>query len=381
MDRKKFLNLLKKSEGIKLDFKQAIEIETDSGRKELAKDICAIANSRGGRGYLIIGVEDKTKKVLGIDNVNFSEEKVQQIVSSRIEPPIPISLEFIEYEGKKVAIINIYDGPQKPYQIKDNGAFYIRRGSTNDTMRKQEIISSLQENLNLNIELFPIPHSDLKCIDTEIVDRYFFSQGIEVNDENRVELMENASIIHMDKDSGKYMATLGGILIFSRKNNVYISHNMIKIINRTSKSLYETIIIQGDLLSMLDESEKFLQKILPKAYPIESIYEGIRNAVLYRDYTMYYKEIEIIVDFNSIVIASPGILVKGTNKNSINYMRKNMWIYEKIIALDKKGRFVKNRTGFNRMQKAFKNKGRISLINVIKDGEFKVIYPGIKKFK
>ncbi|NMM65385.1 ATP-binding protein [Clostridium sp. P21] len=381
MDRKKFLNLLKKSEGTKLDFKQSIEIETDSGRKELAKDICAIANSRGGRGYLIIGIEDKTKRIVGIENHAFSEEKIQQIVSSRIEPPIPVSLEFMDYDNKKIAIISIYDGPQKPYQIKDNGAFYIRRGSTNDTMRKQEIVSALQENLSLNIELFPIPGSNLKCIDNEIVDRYFCSQGIEVSDDNRVELMENASIIHMDKDSGRYMATLGGLLIFSRKNNVYISHNMIKITNRTSKSSNEIIIIQGDLLSMMDESEEILQRILPKTYPIDSIYEGVRNAVLYRDYTMYYKEIEIIIDFNSVAIISPGILLKGKNQNSINYMRRNMWIYEKIITLDKKGRFGKNGTGFNRIQKAFKNKGRINFINAIKDGEFKVIYPGVKKFK
>ncbi len=381
MDRKKFVNLLKKSEGTKLDFKQSIEIETDSGRKELAKDICAIANSRGGRGYLIIGIEDKTKRVLGVEDTNFSEEKIQQIVSSRIDPPIPVSLEFVDYENKKIAIINIYDGPQKPYQMRDNGAFYIRRGSTNDTMRKQEIISSLQENLSLNVELFPIPHSDLKCIDNELVDKYFFSQGIKIDDENRIELMENASIIYMDKDSGKYMATLGGILIFSKKNNVYISHNMIKIINRTNKNSDGIIVIQGDLLSMLDKSEEFLQKILPKSYPIDSIYEGIRNAVLYRDYTMYYKEIEVIIDFNSVVVTNPGVLLKGKKQNSINYMKRNMWIYEKMIALDKKGRFIKNGTGFNRMQKAFKNKGRVNFINAIKDGEFKVIYPGIKKFK
>ncbi len=381
MDKKKFLNLLKKSEGPKLDFKQCIEIDTDSGRKELAKDVCAIANSRGGRGYLIIGVEDKTKNILGLENIDFTEEKIQQIISSRIEPPIPVSLEFIEYENKKVAVINIYDGPQKPYQMRDNGAFYIRRGSTNDTMRKQEIASALQENLNLNVEVCPIPHSNINCIDKELVDRYFFSQGINVNDENRTELMENASIVYMDKDSGKCMATLGGLLIFSKINNVYIPHNMIKIINKTGKNSDEIIIIQGDLLTILDKSEEILREILPKRYPVDAVDEGVKNAVLYRDYTMYYKEIEIIIDTNSVAVISPGVIVQGKNQNSISYTKRNMWIYEKIIALDKKGRFIKNGTGFNRMQKAFKNKGRVNFINFTKDGEFKVIYPGVKKFK
>lgn len=381
MDRKKLTNLLKKIEGPKLDFKQYIQIDTDSGRKELAKDICAIANSKGGRGYLIIGVEDKTKRITGIGDLELSEEKVQQIISSRIEPPIPISLEFIEYENKKVAIISVYDGPQKPYQMRDNGAFYIRRGSTNDTMRKQEIISALHENLNLNVELCPIPNSDVKCIDDNIVDKYFSNQGIEVNEENRIDLMENASIIYIDKDTGKYMVTLGGLLVFCRTNNIYIPHNMVKIVNKLNKSAEKTVIVQGDLRSIISESENILKNLLPKSYPIEAVYEGIRNAVIYRDYTVFYKEIEVIIDYNSIIVTSPGILIKRRNTNYVNYVKRNMWVYEKVIALDSKSKIINSGMGFKRMQKAFRNKGRVNFINSINDNEFKVIYPGVKGFK
>ncbi|MEL7597587.1 MAG: ATP-binding protein, partial [Clostridiaceae bacterium] len=147
MNKKKLASLLKRQEGVKLDFKQEIDLNTESGKKEFAKDICALANSRGGRGYLVIGIEDKTKRVLGVDRLSFTEEQIQQIVSSRCEPPIPISLEFIDYENKKVAVITVYQSSQKPYQFRENGAFYIRRGSTTDTMRKQELISSFEENM------------------------------------------------------------------------------------------------------------------------------------------------------------------------------------------------------------------------------------------
>ncbi|MFL0196651.1 helix-turn-helix domain-containing protein [Clostridium sp. WILCCON 0269] len=379
MDTKKFLNLLKKIEGPKLDFKQCINVDNDSGRKELAKDVCAIANSRGGRGYLIIGVEDKTKRILGIGKTNFNEEKIQQIISSRIDPPIPISLEILDYEDKKIAIISIYDGPQKPYQMRDNGAFYIRRGSTNDTMRKQEIISALQENLNISIELCPIPHSNLNCIDIDIVDKYFLFQGIKVTSENKLELMESASIICMDKDSGKYMATLGGLLIFSKNNNVYIPHNMIKIINKVNKNFKQVNIIQGDLISIMDKAEDIIKKIITvKSYPVESVNEGIRDAVIYRDYSDFYRGIEVIINLNSIIVAGPGILID--RKNSY-YTKRNMWIYERIIALDTKKRLIGTSGGFNKIQKEFKNKGKVKFINSVKNNDFKIIYPGIKKFK
>lgn len=381
MDKKRLANLLKKPEGPKLDFKRHVDIDTDSGRKELAKDVCAIANSRGGRGYLIIGVEDKTKEIVGVDNLELGEEKIQQIISSRIDPPVPVYLEFIEYHDKKIAIINIYDGPQKPYQMRDNGAFYTRRGSTTDTMRKQEIVSALQDNLNLDPELCPIVRSDLSCLDMNIIYKYFNSQAIDINDDNKMELMESASIIYKDKESNKYMVTLGGILVFSKINNVYVPHNMVKIVNRIDDDKNKDIIIQGDLISILDKSELILKDILPETYPINAINEGIKNAVLYRDYTIYYKVIEVIISYKSIVIKSPGILIKNKSLNSVDYLKRNLWMYEKMIALDNKKRFLNSNNGFKMMRKAFKNKGRVYFANSFKKNEFKVIYPGIKGFE
>lgn len=376
MDKKKLMNLIKREEGPKLDFKLKIDIDTESGRKELTKDIIAIGNSRGGRGFLIIGIEDKTKRIVGVENLSLNEEQIQQIISSRCEPPIPISLEFIQVENKNVAVIAIYDGGQKPYQMRENGAFYIRRGSTTDTMRKQELVSALQENLTLNVELCPIIHASLDCIDIKLVDEYFSCHSIEVNEENRLLLMENASIIINDRESGEYFVTLGGLLVFSKINYVYIPHNMIRIVNKVNKSMDEITIIQGDLISNIEKCEEVLRKILPDSYPIEAIYEGVKNAVLYRDYTIFYKEIEVIVTEKSISIISPGILVKGKDPNSHDYLRRNMWIYEKLVSLDKKKRFVKSTRGFSKMKKAFKNKGKVMFVNSLEHNQFKVIYPG-----
>ena len=215
MDLKKISILLKRDEGTKLDFKQKMDILIESGKKELAKDICAIANSRGGRGYIIIGVEDKTKRIVGINASEFKEEQFQQIISSRCEPPIPISIEYVVYQSKNLAIITIYDGGQKPYQIRENGAFYIRRGSTTDTMRKDELISCLQENLSLNIETMPIISSDINSLNFDIINKYFLNKGILVNDNNRLEFMDNAGITFIERDYNKRVVTLGGLLVFS----------------------------------------------------------------------------------------------------------------------------------------------------------------------
>jgi predicted HTH transcriptional regulator len=377
MDRKKLETIIKRDEGTKLDFKQKIDLDFESGRKELAKDVCAIANSRGGRGYIIIGVEDKTKKVVGIEGKAYNEEQIQQIISSRIEPPIPVVYEHVQFEDKIIGVITIYDGGQKPYQLRESGAFYIRRGSTTDTMRKQEIAAALQESFSLNLELCPIVQSTLSSLDMGLVDKYFSFHRIEANEENRITLMENASIICFDKELGKHIATLGGILVFSRESYVYIPHNMIRIVNKINREEAEVIIIRGDLLAMLDTCEETLKRLLPVNYPVDALLEGVKNAVLYRDYTIFYKEIEIILGIDSISIISPGILVKGKDISSHNYVKRNMWIYEKLIALDSNKRFIKSERGFGKMKKAFKNIGRVRFINSLSEDFFKVVYPGV----
>lgn len=377
MDFRKLKNLLKKEEGIKLDFKRKIDIYTDSGKKELSKDVCAIANSRGGRGYIIIGIEDKSKEIIGVDDLDLSEEQIQQIVSSRCVPPIPVSFDLVKLEEKNIGVITIFNGNQKPYQIRDNGAFYIRRGSTTDTMKKEEIINYLSESLSFNIELSPVVNSSISSLDFKLIDKYFLSKGIEITEDNRIELFDSTGITYFDKDSGTRMVTLGGLLVFSHINNLNIPHNMIKLVNKLNRE-NNIKFFQGNLLTMLDTIEIALKNILPEKYPVYSVCEAINNAVLYRDYSLWGRVIEVIINENSIIISSPGAIIYNNSDKSRSYIKRNMWIYEKLISIDDRKRYLKSSSGFVIMKKAFRNIGRIQFINSLEDNSFKVIFPGVK---
>ena len=265
MDSKKLLSLIKREEGTKLDFKLKLELNAETGKKELTKDICAIANSNGGRGYIIVGIKDKSKEVIGIQEEDmFKEEQIQQIVATRCEPPIPIEVDFFDIKNKKVGVISIYDGEQKPYQVRENGAFYIRRGSTTDIMRKQELIALFEENLSLTIETCPLTRSRIDMLNMELVNKYFNKKGIEVNEENRKFLLLSAGIAFEHKEGLPLKCTYGGLLVFSEKNYLYIPNNMIKITNKLNNVFGELHIVQGDLLSMVDKAEEKITEILPK---------------------------------------------------------------------------------------------------------------------
>ncbi|WP_017211254.1 helix-turn-helix domain-containing protein [Clostridium beijerinckii] len=380
MDSKKLLSLIKREEGTKLDFKLKLELFCETGKKELTKDICAIANSSGGRGYIIVGVEDKTKNIIGIqENDMFKEEQIQQIITTRCEPPIPIEVDFVEIKNKKIGVISIYDGGQKPYQVRDNGAFYIRRGSTTDVMRKQELIVLFEENLSLTIETCPLIKSSIDILNMELVNKYFSKKGIEINEENKRFLLLSAGIGFEHKEGAPLKCTYGGLLVFSDKNYIYIPNNMIKIINKLEKNNGELHIIQGNLLSMIDSAEEKIKEILPKNYPMQAIIEAIKNAVLYREYFDLNKIIEIIIDRNKIIISSPGEFIDENVKGQrTNYNKRNIWLYEKLISLDEKRRFLNSGRGFTIIKNSFKGKGRVKFINSRAEHSFKVILPSIE---
>ena len=377
MNKKKLLSLIQQRENTKLDFKLKIDISSESGKKELAKDVCAIANSKGGRGYLIIGVEDRTKRLVGINRIkSLDEEKIQQVVSSRCEPPIPIKVEVLEIDGVDIGIITIFDGGQKPYQIKETGAFHIRRVSITDIMMKSELFASFEENQLLTVETCKVVTSSAEFLNRELIEKYFKIKGIAINKENESFLLESAGIAYLDKRSRKLRCTFGGLLVFCNNNNICIPNNAIRIINKINNNYSKSIMINGNLLDMIDKTEEEMYKLLPDNYPVYAVMEAVKNSIMYREYSIIDKLIEVIVTKTSIIIISPGQLVsKSDVVGEMSYNKRNMWIYDKLISLDEGRRFINDGNGLVRIKEAFRGKRKVRLINSILDDCFKVILP------
>ncbi len=154
---------------------------------------------------------------------------------------------------------------------------------------------------------------------------------------------------------------------------------MIRIINRVNKSVDEINIIQGSLITMILKSEELIKDIVPSSYPRVAIMEAIKNAILYRAYSEVNRVIEVVIAQNSVVIDSPGELIqKNLKGKNINYIRRNMWIYERIKTLDDKHIILNSGRGFSKMKNSFKGIGKVKLVNSKEENSFKVILPGTK---
>ncbi|SRR6266540_2850961 len=78
-------DLLMQHEGKTLEFKRDV-----SSPENLMKTIVAFANGAGGT--MLIGVEDRTRRVLGIAEPTQTEERLANLISDRIEPRLQAGL-------------------------------------------------------------------------------------------------------------------------------------------------------------------------------------------------------------------------------------------------------------------------------------------------
>ncbi len=123
-------------EGLRLDFKITNYGKSDSDKRELLKDVSALANSHGG--HLIIGIEENegvATKIVGIDlDADAEILRMEQILRNAIEPPISgIRMRTIYIaNGQKVLLFRIPRSWNPPHRVTAQGTnrFYIRHSGT-----------------------------------------------------------------------------------------------------------------------------------------------------------------------------------------------------------------------------------------------------------
>jgi ATP-dependent DNA helicase RecG len=378
LDKYKLESLLKREEGPKLDFKALLSLSTESQKKELTKDVIAMANSRGGRGYIVFGVEDKTKRILGISPTDFNEEQIQQVIYNRCDPPIPISLDFVNYEGKTLAVLTVYKSHHQPHQMIQNGAFYVRRGSTTDFARRNELANLFQEHGLMTYETVILKNIPMEEIDYNVVRDFF--KSLNVLSENPSEIiLEALGIIGKKLEDEVYHPTIGGILLFGKNPSIYLPHVYIKVINNDDVKMF-----YGNILTMLDDVSDYLRSIINvDKYPFQALEEVISNALVHRDYLDISRGITIAITEKNVEISNPGALIaensvyKFIKENNPN--RRNSWLYQRLLTLDPKKRFMKSGMGMTRIRNAFKDIGKVKFVNIGSQNLFKVILPPIIK--
>lgn len=114
---------------IKLGESENVEFKSElPGKSEkYIKTIVAFANTSGGK--LIIGVEDGTREIIGVqlEEIPTLIDKITNVISDMVTPQLIPAITSAQIEDKNIVIIEIFPGAARPYYIsslgQENGTF------------------------------------------------------------------------------------------------------------------------------------------------------------------------------------------------------------------------------------------------------------------
>ena len=131
------------------------------------KTIVAFANTQGGK--LIVGIDDKTHQVVGVENDTLFQtmDGIANAVSDSCVPQIIPDIEPQTVDGKTVIVVSVEAGKNRPYYLKskgkDNGT-YIRVAGTS----RQAFSEKIKE---LEMEGARISWDELTCVGYPVTER------------------------------------------------------------------------------------------------------------------------------------------------------------------------------------------------------------------
>jgi predicted HTH transcriptional regulator len=106
----------------KFDFKhQWYNLKDNKEINEFLKDACAIANTPGGDGFIVIGFDEKTKEFYPArfsDSGLRDTSDINGIVRSKVDPEIEINILDVLYDEHPISVLHIPESINKPYVIK-----------------------------------------------------------------------------------------------------------------------------------------------------------------------------------------------------------------------------------------------------------------------
>ena len=371
MNLHKLRQLLKNDEGFKLDFKLELHLELESEKKEFVKDVIAIANTAGGRGYIIFGIEDQTRRIVGLKNIpEHVEERIQQMIANRATPPVPVRFDLLELDSKKIGVVTIFKSMQVPHQLIQTGAFYIRRGSTTDKANRYEVANMLQQFGMLSFENVPCRGSSLADFDTEMVKQY--TGLLNLNSAQKQMLLCSMGMIACDLEKEEYAPTYGGLLLMGKRPQDFIPQAILEVSYQG-----ETMGIEGNIQMMIQRFKAQMLQLLPSSYPLEGLIEVVTNAIIHRSYWNNGQYIQVWIGEEKIVVSNP--MSHEIYEQKVARWRVNPWLYSRMLMMQQPDGFHLG-IGLEKTKKLFEDKGGIQVETDALEGIYQVTLPGIQNY-
>lgn len=317
---------------------------------DLAKELCAFANSQGGR--VLLGIDDDGNI---LDAEGWDDERVMNIVRTSIDPPLVPTYQRLSWdETRIVVVIGVEPGAEKPYAVRsgESRRYYVRVGSTKREASREELIRLTQASGAVASDLRPVLVATTADLDDALLVQRFAGRRSLVFDEldrdERHQVLIAAEIL--EAQTGK--PTVGGLLCYGTRPQDLLPYAVLTCTAypgaTVGRELLDRRDFGGRVEEQIHEAVGFIERNLrapskvsgltkqdEARHPIESFREAVANAVAHRHYGITGpSHVRIFVD--RVEVLSPGAPPNGVSPQSMRVgvsVRRNEFILAQLVEL------------------------------------------------
>ena len=328
---------------MKRDENQTVEYK-ESWNDKYLEWICGYANAKGGTLY--VGIQDRTKKIVGVKNANKLMEDIPNSIRNTMGVVADVTL--LKRSGKNVIKIVV---KSSSYPVSYHGGYFYRTGAVKMQLVGNALSEFILRKTNSSWDICRTPSGKRRedCRFTVLAshfldqtkrrfdDSYFRSFGLECDDG----VLTNAGALFAD-DSPIYQNRI----FCTRWNGLDKSAGVMDSIDDKEYT--------GSVLSLFEYGKTFVKTNSRKMwhklpsrrvdfpeYPERAVEEAIANALIHRDYANYGSEVHIDIYDDRLEVVSPGGMFDGGmpiqergNPRAVGSSRRNPIVADIFNRLD-----------------------------------------------
>lgn len=377
METVELLELIEKGEDSKRQFKTNFH-----NAVQLAQEMVAFSNTKGG--IIIVGI-DNDSNIIGLsgDDINRLNQLISNAATENVKPSINPLTEIIKVGDKKILVITVLEGYNKPYCTSE-GIYLVKVGSDKRKISQEELQRLFQESKKLMADKSIINDSSFNDLDEKLLGEFYqktFNKKIETAEIGINKIIEN---LYLAKNG---TLTLAGLLLFGKNPQRLRPIFRIKAVSffgndPAGTKFRDSDDITGNLLDQFKKGMGFLTRNLKKIQvkenfniegeieiPIIALEELLINALMHRDYFISSPIILFIFD-NRVEIISPGRL---PNNLTIENIKNGVSIPRNQVIVSFASKLLPYRGVGTGIIRALQNYNKIEFVNDIETERFKVI--------
>lgn len=309
--------------------------------EKMADEIAAMSNAAGG--VIVLGVDDKTRDIAGIDaaKLELTETWLREIMETRLEPPLQAyilrRIELPDGTGALRPVLRL-DLPRSLFVHRSPGGYKIRAGSSVREMAQEYLARMFQQRSQSRLIRFDeqlAPMAPMEALSADLWKKFATARSSGTDQD----MLSKLKLADQDAE-GAWHPTVSGLLMACPSPHDFLPSAFIQAVAYRGTEVapadhlayqLDAKDIHGPLDVQIAEACRFVarnMKIgasktigrhdLPQ-FDLTAVFEAITNAVSHRDYAIYGQKVRLRMFEDRLELHSPGAIPYTMTLESLEF--------------------------------------------------------------